>query len=378
MNVIKSTSLKLLIFNLLIKTLEKLIKLTNSKFLKILSKVVLSFKANLIYVIEDHNWSIKWDGEYITSFLKKLKLLNAEIGTPKLVKNKIIHYGSINLFLNRESLIEPRKSNKKVITWFHVNPDDERLKFLPILNKKVDLFHTSAVITKNELIKNGIDRRKIMVIPLGVDLSTFKCYNTKKRENLKKKLNIPMDKLIIGSFQKDGIGWGEGLKPKLIKGPDIFCEVVKRISNSYNIHIILTGPSRGYVKRKLDEYNITYTHIFLNNYRDIVKYYNILDLYIITSRVEGGPKALLEGMATGIPIVSTKVGMANLVIKHGFNGFLTDVDNIEEIVQFSKIILNNKELRERFIKNGLDIIQKFSWEKIAKDYYYKIYKKLLK
>ena len=37
----------------------------------------------------------------------------------------------------------------------------------------------------------------------------------------KHNLGIPEDYTVIGSFQKDGKGWGEGLKPKLIKGPDI-------------------------------------------------------------------------------------------------------------------------------------------------------------
>ena len=35
------------------------------------------------------------------------------------------------------------------------------------------------------------------------------------------KYKIPKDKIIIGSFQKDGVGWEEGNEPKLIKGPDI-------------------------------------------------------------------------------------------------------------------------------------------------------------
>ena len=37
-------------------------------------------------------------------------------------------------------------------------------------------------------------------------------------KKIKHNLGIPEDYLVIGSFQKDGEGWGEGLKPKLIKG----------------------------------------------------------------------------------------------------------------------------------------------------------------
>ena len=48
-------------------------------------------------------------------------------------------------------------------------------------------------------------------------------------KKIKHNLGIPEDYLVIGSFQKDGEGWGEGLKPKLIKGPDIFIETIKLI-----------------------------------------------------------------------------------------------------------------------------------------------------
>jgi len=85
------------------------------------------------------------------------------------------------------------------------------------------------------LIEYGVKEEKIVVIPLGIDLSIFKPYSEKERKKLRKKLKIPLDKTIIGSFQKDGIGWGEGLKPKWEKGPDIFCKVIKKISGAAGI-----------------------------------------------------------------------------------------------------------------------------------------------
>jgi len=227
------------------------------------------------------------------------------------------------------------------------------------------------------MIKLGFNKDKIIVIPLGVDLSVFTRYDDKKRENLKKKFGISEDKIVIGSFQKDGVGWGEGLKPKFVKGAEIFCEVVKKLNQIYDIHVFLTGPARGFIKKKLNEYLISYNHIFLKNYLDIVDCYNVLDLYIITSRAEGGPKAILEGMATGVPIVTTRVGMAPQIIKNNINGFIAEIDNIEELFNYSDIILNNLELKKRFIENGLKVVQDYTWEKIAKLYYQKLYKKLL-
>ena len=227
------------------------------------------------------------------------------------------------------------------------------------------------------MVELGFDEKKIVIIPIGIDLTTFKRFNSKKREEIKKKYKIPKDKIVIGSFQKDGVGWGEGLEPKLIKGPDILCEVIRRIHKDFDIHVFLSGPARGYVKQKLKESNIPFTHIFFENYLDIVECYNVLDLYLITSRVEGGPQAVLEGMATGVPIVTTKVGMVPEIIKNKINGFITEIEDVDNLYKRSIEIIENKDLRRSLIENGLKTVKNYGWETIARSYFEKIYKKLL-
>ncbi len=346
-------------------------------FLLKLKRLLLSFNLKVILIVEEGNWVIYWISSEIINNLKKLKLIKADIGYSFLAKKKIIHFGSINCLIKSNKIIKLRKSNKHVLTWFHIVPSDKRLKFIPYLNKKIDILHTSSFITKNKLIEAGFNKDKIEVVPLGVDLSIFKSYNKKRKSQLRKKFNLPKDKIIIGSFQKDGVGWGEGLEPKLIKGPDIFCEVVKKIKKKFDIHIFLTGPARGYVKKKLEKYKIPYTHIYLENYKEMADCYNVLDLYIIASRVEGGPLSLLECMATGIPIVTTKVGMALYLIENEINGFMSDIDDIDQLFLNSIKILKNFDLRKKIINNGFKTIKKYSWQNVAKQYYFKIYKKLL-
>jgi len=333
-------------------------------------------QKSLIFAVEKGDWSLKWDGTYITNNLNKLGLIEAKIASYYYVRNKIIHFAAIPILYSPLGILNLRKSNKTVVTWFHVVENDKKLKIIPWLNKRIDLLHTSNEIAKNELIKYGFDEERIVVIPLGIDLKHFKKLNDATRSNLKRKYNIPPNKIIIGSFQKDGVGLNEGFEPKLVKGPDIFCQVIKKLSKKFDIHIFLTGPSRGYVKNKLDEYEIPYTHVFLENFLDIVECYNILDLYLVTSRTEGGPKALLESMAIGVPIVTTRVGMAEDIIKDGENGFIANVNDINQIYEYSSKLLENKELRDKFISNGLKVIENYTWENIAKQYYFKLYKRL--
>lgn len=369
--------LKNLPLNLLLKSIDFIQTMYNFKKLNKLKNFLQGIKVNVVFLIEEKSWAIAWIGYYITRYLRELNLIEAEIGSSYFAKSKIIHFGSINCLIGSKNLASLKKSNKHVLTWFHITPDDKRLKYIPLLNKRIDILHVSSLVTKNKLIKYGFDEDKIVVIPLGVDLSHFKKYDDIKRNQLKKKFGLPSNKLIIGSFQKDGVGWEEGMKPKLVKGPDIFCEVVRKLKNKYDIHIFLTGPARGYVKKKLKEYQIPYTHIFLENYLDIVDCYNTLDLYLVTSRAEGGPKALLECMATGVPLVTTNVGMVPYLIKNEINALKTDINNIDELYQYSIDIIKNDDLREKLVNNALKTVKEYSWQKVAIQYYKKIYKRLL-
>lgn len=364
-------------FDLIVNLLDFIRIKSKISALYLFKRLIISIKTKVIYIIEDINWSINWDGKYITENLKNLNLINADTDRRYFSKNKIIHFGSFNCLKKGTSILRLDNSNKYVVTIFHIAPNEKIKEYVPYLNKRLDIVHTSSEITKKELINLGFDEKKIVVIPLGVDLSIFKNYSLSLKKQIRKRLNLPSDKIIIGSFQKDGVGWGEGLKPKLIKGPEIFCDVVKELQKKFDIHIFLTGPARGFIKKKLEEYCIPYTHIYLENYLDIVECYNALDLYIVTSRVEGGPKALLEGMATGVPLITTDVGMASKIIKHRFNGFITEIDDTEQLFRCSMEILNNSELKETIIKNGLKIVKSYSWEKISMQYYQKIYKKLI-
>jgi len=333
------------------------------------------FKSDLVYIIEPANWSIKWDGFYITSNLKS-KDIRARISTTvRGVRKSIIHFGSVSTLINNDGIKKVNKNNKIILTWFHIAEDDKRIKFIPELNKKVDLVHTSCQKTKNLLIKYGLKAEKIVVIALGVDINIFKKYSEEKREKIRNKLNLPNDKIIIGSFQKDGQGWGEGLKPKLEKGPDIFCDVVEKMSKEKNIHILLTGPARGYVKKRLDEIGVSYTHNYIKNYLNIVDYYNCLDLYLVTSRAEGGPKAILESMATGVPFITTDVGLVSDILENDKNTYICS--NTEELFEKSIYLLGSEEKKEEFVRNNSKEIKKYSWEKIVEEYFNKIYKKFL-
>ena len=338
----------------------------------------------IILISEGANWVINEECKNIKKFLKISKNIEAKISiTPAGARNKLIHFMSVNTYLGKSGIRDKENilynihpSNKILLTWFHIIDDDDRIKFIPNLNSAVEYVHTASTITKKKLISHGLNENKIILIPLGVDLEIFSPVSEKQKEHLKLELKLPKDKIIIGSFQKDGVGWNEGIQPKIEKGPDIFCDAVEKISKKIPVHILLTGPARGYVKRRLEKNKITYTHKYLDKYEDIVPYYQVLDIYLMCSREEGGPKSILESMATGIPIIATSVGMVPEVIENRANGIVIPLKNTALIAEGALEILRNNNFKNKLIKNSLLKIIRFDLN-IVEQQFYKIYNELI-
>ena len=156
------------------------------------------------------------------------------------------------------------------------------------------------------------------------------------KKSARAELGIPQSAFVVGSFQKDGVGWGDGMEPKLIKGPDIFVETMKRLKKDIpELFVLLSGPARGFVKKGLDEAGIPYWHGYLKAYPDIATLFQALDLYVVASRQEGGPKAILESMSSGVPLVTTRVGQAMDLVKHGENAFMVGVVDVDALASYS-------------------------------------------
>ena len=315
-------------------------------------------------------------GEYITYNINRQTDLNARITTSRYgLREQIVHYGSLNTFVFCGGIKKIHNSNRKVVTCFHLVPGDERHQYLSGGAVYADIFHTSCEITRKELENLGVPTEKICVIPLGVDLELFKPVSKDKRRLIRKELGIPDDSLVIGSFVKDGVGWGEGFEPKRIKGPDIFIKTVSLLKK-YKVFVILTGPARGYVKKCLEQEGIPYKHIYIKEYSKMPKVYSAIDLCLITSRIEGGPKALLEAWGAGVPVVSTKVGMVPDIANNGENILMSDIDDIETIYRNIQGLFGNKNLRSKIIQNASNRVEEFSWQGISNRYYSDMYSKL--
>ena len=137
----------------------------------------------------------------------------------------------------------------------------------------------------------------------------------------------------VGSFQRDteGAGIKNGIfLPKLEKGPDIFIQSLLHLQKKHNnIKVLLTGKRRQYVIQQLNKHNIEYKYFEMCDFKTLNELYNCIDLYIVSSRVEGGPRAINECSLTKTPIYCTKVGIYELLLN---KESIFDLDNPQSIL----------------------------------------------
>ena len=232
--------------------------------------------------------------------------------------------------------------NRIGFAYFHGLPNTGDALFDKFYNslcknhEKISRVQVSHTEMKNVTLETGINPSKVFLIPIGINTDYFPFRTEEQKHVARVKLGIPHSAFVVGSFQKDGVGWDDGMEPKLIKGPDIFVDTLKLLKKDIpELHVLLSGPARGFVKKGLEKAHIPYTHVYLKSYPDVAKLFQALDLYIVASRQEGGPKAILESMASGVPLVTTRVGQAIDLVMHGENGFMVNVEDVESLATYA-------------------------------------------
>lgn len=302
------------------------------RFLKIASFHWKPYSRLILYG-DSAGWVLDWEMRELKRICKRLDVRLAKPIWKHAASPQAIFFSNQFFLMNDDWLkLQPCRIG---FAYFHGKPNTGDDLFDLVYNSlrtyheqitRVQVSHTEMM---NVVLETGIDQSKVFMIPIGVNLGYFPFRTTEQKRNIRTQLGIPPSAFVVGSFQKDGVGWGDGFEPKLIKGPDVFLSTIKLLKRDIpELYILLSGPARGYVKKGLDELKVPYKHVYLKSYPDIAKMFCALDVYLVASRQEGGPKAILESMASGIPIISTRVGQATDLIRNGENGWLADVEDI--------------------------------------------------
>ncbi len=308
---------------------------------------------------------------------------------------KELNYKIVKCFFNADIIYSVWYSYIFKLKFIHLRIFTGRKKFVSIVtndiednNKNIDKYKKNTdywicanTKQKNYLLSQKIKENTIFINPFYVSETKFTKLDLSKKE-LSKKLkfnyNKIQDKFLIGSFQRDSLG-ADLTKPKWHKNPSLLIEILKDIDKNKFI-LLLAGPRRHFIINKCRKYNIPY--LFIGNETSINKgkddfsinilskeeinlLYNLIDLYIVTSASEGGPKAIIEASLTKTPILSTPVGFAPDVLNEDLI-----CENKDEFLKKLKTLLKDKEYRDKITKDN--------YNKVSKINNFEAYKKRIK
>jgi glycosyltransferase involved in cell wall biosynthesis len=293
-------------------------------------------RSRLFVVGDSFGWSIDDDRARLTATARRLGYDVAPAEWARFAARQSVfhhdHFGAL----------QPRwldSSHALGLSYFHGRPDtpgypefDRAYEALKRHAARIDRVQVTHEEMHALVLAAGVDEDRIHRIPIGVDLQNFPLVDAAARARAREELDVPETAFVVGSFVKDGVGLGAGLQPKLVKGPDTLVAVVARLRETIpELYVLLTGPARGYVRGELERHGVPYRHVLLPSRRALGRAYHALDVTLVASRQEGGPKAVLESLAAGVPLVTTRVGQAAEIVTDGAHALLADVGDGEAL-----------------------------------------------
>lgn len=246
------------------------------------------------------------------------------------------------------SVYHPRL-NINIIKWFYQ-------KIEKVVFKNAILCHAVSNYLGKHFRKYNV--KKIVVIPNGVSEEKFKPDPNKKIT--RKKLGFDTENLIVCVSR---------LEHK--NGTHDLIEAANYLKNKisdFKIIICGDGSDREKLENMVEKFNLKDKVLFLGDilHADLPKYVACGDIFVRPSLAEGFGIVFLEAMAAEVAVIGTPVGGIPDFLKNNETGLFCEPGNPQDIAEKIKILIKNKELRNKIIKNAKEIvIDVYSWDKIS-------------
>jgi len=215
--------------------------------------------------------------------------------------------------------------------------------------------------------------RKIQRIYNGVDAELFYPRNSLQTD-LAPPGFIPENGLLIGT-----VGRLAEVKNQLllIDGFAHLLSLCPALKRRIRLLIVGDGPMRDKIHARVDEAGIKDMVWLAGDRDDVPELMRLLDIFVLPSLAEGISNTILEAMATGLPIVATRVGGNPELVKEGVNGRLIDAKDFKSLGNALSKMIDDSEATATMARASLRRIQEeFSWNKMVNNYL-SVYDKLL-
>jgi len=184
---------------------------------------------------------------------------------------------------------------------------------------------------QNWLIQDvGIREDKVSLIPNGVDTDKFRPGDPVE---LKRALGFSTSDRVIGCVGR--------FDP--VKNHPLLIKAFSRLKHDLPIHLVLLGdgPEKHHLEDLRDSLLCRDRIHFVGQRENVAELLRIMDIFVLPSRSEGICNALLEAMASGIPIIATAVGGNIELVQDGHTGLLVSSEDEDSMVHALNLYLED-------------------------------------
>lgn len=319
---------------------------------------------NLQYV--DRKYNLPFERQpFNTNNIKSYKMLKKLINENDY---KIVHcHTPVGGVIARLASISARKKGMKVIYtahgfhFFKGAPKINWMLYYPA--EKIMSRYTDVLITINQedydtAVNKKFKAKQIeLVNGVGIDLEKFTPQTIEEKNDMRNKYGYKKEDFIL--FYAAELNNN--------KHQDLLINVINKLREEIpSIKLLLAGngPLEDQYKKQAKELGVNENIEFLGYRKDVKNFLMLSDLAVASSRREGLPANIMEAMAIGLPIVATNVRGHRDLIKDGENGYVVEVDDEDKFISSINEIYNNYELREKFKKQSLKLIEEYSLDNI--------------
>lgn len=290
---------------------------------------------------------------------------------------KLENYDFISLhttlaaFFVRLSIMISANKPKLVINTVHGYLFDSNTPFMKrtifLLCEKIVQPVTNTIIVMNSddysiAQKYKLYKRNLYKIDgMGVNISKFPAINANEKYELRKKFDLSKNDFIlvyVAEFSKR-------------KNQKFLIQCMANLINDgfNNIKLLLIGDGKLFneaisYSKELNVYN---NIIFTGYTKNTCSYYQLADVCVSASRIEGLPFNIIEAMSTGLPVIASNIKGHNDLVTNNNNGFLYEYNNINEFCSSIKLLYNDRNLLHNMSLNSLIVSKKYSLNSVFKN-----------
>lgn len=212
--------------------------------------------------------------------------------------------------------------------------------------------------------KYGIKRSDLNVVltkkALMTYINKFKCSNTLQIYN-------PIDPMVSEYSREYRVDSRKIVSVGRLSYPknfglaiEVAAEVLKKHPD-WTWDIYGEGDERPILEQKIKDYGVEGKIFLCGQVDNLYKLYNEYSFMVMTSRYEGFPMSLLEGLGNGLPLISFDIETGpNEIIHNNVNGFLLENGNKESMVKKIEQLIMNQDMRIRMSNNSHSFSNQFS------------------